>query len=149
MIASTFDQIGKVLREHQQFVVLSHVRPDGDALGSQLALGLSLQQLGKDVRIWNEEGMLDKYSFLPRAELLTKPPSTAEARRSCDRARYRNSKPAGYDARRDSFGEHLDQHRPSSQQSRLWGSGDHRSERACNGRNSFQPYQEPGPAFRS
>jgi phosphoesterase RecJ-like protein len=78
MIASTFDQIGKVLREHQQFVVLSHVRPDGDALGSQLALGLSLQQLGKDVRIWNEEGMLEKYSFLPRAEVLTKPPSTVE-----------------------------------------------------------------------
>src|SRR5213596_3836041 len=78
MIAATFDQIGQVLREHQQFVVLSHVRPDGDALGSQLALGLSLQQLGKNVRIWNEEGMLEKYSFLPRAELLTKPPATAE-----------------------------------------------------------------------
>src|SRR6266436_2021131 len=78
MIASTFDQIGKVLREHQQFVVLGHVRPDGDALGSQLALGLSLQQLGKNVQIWNEEGMLEKYSFLPRAELLTKPPATPE-----------------------------------------------------------------------
>jgi phosphoesterase RecJ-like protein len=58
--------------------VLSHVRPDGDALGSQLALGLSLQKLGKNVRIWNEEGMLEKYSFLPRAELLSKPPATAE-----------------------------------------------------------------------
>ena len=58
--------------------MLSHVRPDGDALGSQLALGLSLQKLGRSVRIWNEEGMLEKYSFLPRAELLTKPPATAE-----------------------------------------------------------------------
>jgi phosphoesterase RecJ-like protein len=78
MIAATFDEIGRVLREHQEFVVLSHVRPDGDALGSQLALGLSLRQLGKNVRIWNEDGMLEKYSFLPRAELLTKPPATAE-----------------------------------------------------------------------
>ena len=77
MIGATFDEIGKALHEHQQFVVLSHVRPDGDALGSQLALGLSLQQLGKNVHIWNEEGMLEKYSFLPRAELLTKPPTTA------------------------------------------------------------------------
>jgi phosphoesterase RecJ-like protein len=75
---TTFEEIGRVLREHQQFAVLSHVRPDGDALGSQLALGLSLQQLGKNVRIWNEEGMLEKYSFLPRAELLTKPPAAAE-----------------------------------------------------------------------
>src|SRR5213079_190883 len=43
-----------------------------------LALGLSLKQLGKDVRIWNEEGMLEKYSFLPNANLLTKPPAEPE-----------------------------------------------------------------------
>jgi phosphoesterase RecJ-like protein len=73
--AAKFEQIGQALRAHQTFVVLSHVRPDGDALGSQLALGLSLRQLGKDVRIWNEEGMLEKYSFLPHADLLTKPPT--------------------------------------------------------------------------
>jgi phosphoesterase RecJ-like protein len=78
MTVSTFDEIGKVLREHQRFATLGHVRPDGDALGSQLALALSLQQLGKNVRVWNEDGMLEKYSFLPRAELLTKPPATAE-----------------------------------------------------------------------
>jgi phosphoesterase RecJ-like protein len=75
---ATFEEIGKVLRDHQRFAILGHVRPDGDALGSQLALALSLQQLGKDVRVWNEDGMLEKYSFLPRAELLTKPPATAE-----------------------------------------------------------------------
>jgi phosphoesterase RecJ-like protein len=73
--AAKFEQIGQALREHQTFVVLSHVRPDGDALGSQLALGLSLQQLGKDVRVWNEDGMLEKYSFLPEANFLTKPPT--------------------------------------------------------------------------
>ena len=78
MSNTTFEQIAKVLREHQNFAVLSHVRPDGDALGSQLALALSLQKLGKDVRVWNEDGMLEKYSFLPRAELLTKPPATAK-----------------------------------------------------------------------
>jgi bifunctional oligoribonuclease and PAP phosphatase NrnA len=75
---STFAEIGKALREHQTFAVLSHVRPDGDALGSQLALALSLQQLGKTVRVWNEDGMLEKYNFLPRADLLSKPPSTKE-----------------------------------------------------------------------
>ena len=75
---SKVDQIGRVLRENERFAVLSHIRPDGDALGSQLALALSLQQLGKKVRVWNEDGMLEKYSFLPRADLLTKPPQTAE-----------------------------------------------------------------------
>jgi bifunctional oligoribonuclease and PAP phosphatase NrnA len=75
---SKFEEIGRAFRKHQRFAVLSHVRPDGDALGSQLALALSLKQLGKDVRVWNEDGMLEKYSFLARAELLTKPPSAAE-----------------------------------------------------------------------
>jgi phosphoesterase RecJ-like protein len=75
---SKVDQIGRVLRENERFAVLSHIRPDGDALGSQLALALSLQQLGKKVRVWNEDGMLEKYSFLPRADLLTKPPHAAE-----------------------------------------------------------------------
>ncbi len=75
---SKLDQIGRVLRENERFAVLSHIRPDGDALGSQLALALSLQQLGKEVRVWNEDGMLEKYSFLPRADLLTKPPHAAE-----------------------------------------------------------------------
>lgn len=78
MNAATFSEIGKALREHQRVAVLSHVRPDGDALGSQLALGLSLKKLGKDVRIWNEEGMLEKYSFLPCSNLVTKPPTEAE-----------------------------------------------------------------------
>jgi phosphoesterase RecJ-like protein len=75
---STFDEIGQALREHNRFAILSHVRPDGDALGCQIALALSLQQLGKEVRVWNEDGMLEKYSFLPRAELLGKPPAAPE-----------------------------------------------------------------------
>lgn len=73
-----FAEIGRALREHNKFAVLSHVRPDGDALGSTLALTLSLKELGKDVQAWNEEGMLEKYNFLARAELLTKPPSAPE-----------------------------------------------------------------------
>lgn len=73
-----FAEIGRVLREHNKFAVLSHVRPDGDALGSTLALALSLKGLGKEVRAWNEEGMLEKYNFLAQAELLTQPPSDPE-----------------------------------------------------------------------
>ena len=79
MISSTFADIARALREHQTFAVLSHVRPDGDALGSQLAMALSLRQMGKDVRVWNEDGMLQKYSFLPRAELMRQPPAVREA----------------------------------------------------------------------
>jgi phosphoesterase RecJ-like protein len=73
--AAKFEQIGQTLRDNKRFAILSHVRPDGDALGSQLALGLSLKKLGKDIRIWNEDGMLDKYGFLSSSKLLTKPPA--------------------------------------------------------------------------
>ena len=75
---SSFAEIATVLRNHQRIAVMSHVRPDGDALGSQLALGLSLRALGKEVRIWNEDGMLEKYSFVPDADLVTKPPDEPE-----------------------------------------------------------------------
>lgn len=74
MTQTTFAEIGGVLRAQQRFAILSHVRPDGDALGSQLALALSLEQLGKDVTVWNEDGLLDKYDFLPGGERLTRPP---------------------------------------------------------------------------
>lgn len=75
MTNASFAEIAAALRAHQRIVVLSHVRPDGDAFGSQLALTLSLRALGKDVSAWNEDGMLEKYSFLPGGELLARPPA--------------------------------------------------------------------------
>jgi phosphoesterase RecJ-like protein len=75
---STFAQIAAALRAHNSFVVLSHVRPDGDALGSQIAMGLALQKLGKKVKVWNEEGLLEKFSFLPGGELVGLPPNEPE-----------------------------------------------------------------------
>lgn len=69
------EQVADVLRERQRFVVMSHARPDGDALGCTLAMTLCLQQLGKDVVAWNEDGMLDKLRFLPSSELVIKPPA--------------------------------------------------------------------------
>jgi phosphoesterase RecJ-like protein len=78
MTNASFAEIAAALRAHQRIAVLSHVRPDGDAFGSQLALGLSLRELGKDVAIWNEDGMLEKYSFMPGSDSLTRPPRTPE-----------------------------------------------------------------------
>jgi bifunctional oligoribonuclease and PAP phosphatase NrnA len=75
---ATFAEIAEALRGHQSFVVLSHVRPDGDALGSQIAIGLALQKLGKKVKVWNEEGLLEKFSFLPGGELVAFPPNEPE-----------------------------------------------------------------------
>lgn len=75
---ATLAEIAEAIRSHQSFLVLSHVRPDGDALGSEIAIGLMLQKLGKKVKVWNEEGLLEKFSFLPGGALVTAPPNEPE-----------------------------------------------------------------------
>jgi len=52
---TTRARIADEIRRRQRFVLSSHVRPDGDAIGSQLAMAFALQQLGKDVRIVNRD----------------------------------------------------------------------------------------------
>jgi len=74
----TFEQIAEVIHNNQRFVVMSHVRPDGDALGCTLAFGLCLQQMGKDVAFWNEEGCIEKFLWLPGSDNLRKPPTEPE-----------------------------------------------------------------------
>ena len=74
----TFAQIGDLLRTRQRFAVFSHFRPDGDALGSTLAMGLCLRALGKDVTLWNHDGVPEKFRYLPCHELVQPPPSEPE-----------------------------------------------------------------------
>ena len=74
-VNATFEQIGEVLRSHQSFILLSHIRPDGDAIGSQLALGYSLLAMGKSVRIINEDGLPENLAFLPGSEIVETPPA--------------------------------------------------------------------------
>ncbi len=69
------EAIGEVLRQHQSFVLLSHVRPDGDAIGSQIALGFALLAAGKAVRLFNEDGLPDSLRFLRGAERIELPPA--------------------------------------------------------------------------
>src|SRR5258708_16059124 len=70
-----FAAIGDVLRASQTVAVLTHVRPDGDAIGSQLAMVLALQKLGKTVVAYNEDGFPDTFAFLTGSEIITKPPA--------------------------------------------------------------------------
>ena len=72
---ANFEKIAAILRDHSSFVILSHVRPDGDAIGSQLALGCALRAMGKSVRLINEDGLPENLAFLPGSELIESPPS--------------------------------------------------------------------------
>lgn len=69
-----FASIGDVLQSAGTVAVLTHVRPDGDAIGSQLAMVLALRKLGKTVLAWNEDGLPENFAFLKGSELITKPP---------------------------------------------------------------------------
>jgi phosphoesterase RecJ-like protein len=75
---SSLGEIAEVLKNHNRFVVMSHVRPDGDALGCEIAMALCLAQLGKDVTVWNQDGVLEKYRFLPRSKIVAIPPATPQ-----------------------------------------------------------------------
>ncbi len=71
-------QIAEILRAEKTFLVLSHYRPDGDAIGSQLAIAILLRNLGKNVTAWNDDGVPAKLKFLPHSNLITKPPAQPE-----------------------------------------------------------------------
>ncbi len=59
-----FGQVIKLLTREKSFYLLSHVLPDGDSVGSLLALGEALQQLGKRVKMFIPGKVPYKYEFL-------------------------------------------------------------------------------------
>lgn len=58
------DRILDALRELQSVCVVGHGRPDGDCVGSQIALALALGAAGKQVTVWNEDPAPGKLRFL-------------------------------------------------------------------------------------
>ncbi len=55
-----------LLQEYEQIYIFTHVRPDGDAIGSSLAWGRALEQKGKKVRLFCPDDIPLKYSsFIP------------------------------------------------------------------------------------
>jgi phosphoesterase RecJ-like protein len=54
----------KVINDHQNILLTSHIRPDCDALGSELGLAGVLDKLGKNVRIVNGQETPDNLAFI-------------------------------------------------------------------------------------
>ncbi|HEY1808100.1 MAG TPA: DHH family phosphoesterase [Acidobacteriaceae bacterium] len=71
-----------VVRMGRQFAVCSHARPDGDAVGSMLACGMMLAQLGKRGDLYSADPVPQIYRCLPGAETI----------------RHRQQLESGYDA---------------------------------------------------
>jgi phosphoesterase RecJ-like protein len=62
------DDVLALVREHDRFFVTTHLGPDGDALGSQIALGRFLQKLGKSAAMINSDEADQNLDWMPGAE---------------------------------------------------------------------------------
>ena len=61
----SLSETGEILKAAQKLVIVSHVSPDGDTLGSALALMHAMRTLGKEVIMNVDDDISTVYSFLP------------------------------------------------------------------------------------
>jgi len=66
------DNLDETIRQQfqaaQRILISSHIRPDGDAIGSTLALGLALLDAGKQVQMVLSDGVPSSFQHLPGSE---------------------------------------------------------------------------------
>ncbi len=66
MADAVMKKVMETMRRRRRFLVTSHINPEGDALGSALALSFLLKRMGKQVTLANEGGIPKAFRFLPR-----------------------------------------------------------------------------------
>jgi bifunctional oligoribonuclease and PAP phosphatase NrnA len=65
MRAKQIAEIRDAILQRQRFVVTSHSRPDGDAIGSQVAMALALRELGKDAQMVDRDPAPPQFQVFP------------------------------------------------------------------------------------
>ncbi len=66
------EEIRKAIEQANEIGIASHVRPDGDAVGSVLGLGLALQNAGKKVQMVLRDGVSNTFRHLPGSDQIKK-----------------------------------------------------------------------------
>jgi len=66
------NKIIELLKNCRHVLVVSHINPDGDAVGSMMALGMALESLNIKTTLLNESAISDQYSFLPKIETMVR-----------------------------------------------------------------------------
>ncbi|HEC97917.1 MAG TPA: bifunctional oligoribonuclease/PAP phosphatase NrnA [Nitrospirae bacterium] len=64
------EEIVELIKREEYFTIVSHLNPEGDALGASIALALALKLRHKDVQVFNSDGVPYMYNFLPSSELV-------------------------------------------------------------------------------
>jgi phosphoesterase RecJ-like protein len=62
--------ICRILREKDRFLIACHENPEGDAIGSELALALALRKMGKTATVLNADPVPANLLFLPGADTI-------------------------------------------------------------------------------
>jgi len=70
--SATTAEVVAELGRRSSFVMVSHVRPDGDTLGAGLGLGIGLARLGKRVHYFQQDPVPRNLRFLPGAEQVSR-----------------------------------------------------------------------------
>ena len=65
-----WQEVFELINNNQNFLIVSHKNPDGDSIGSEIALALALMKLKKTVYIYNSNTPPDRYSKFPKASLI-------------------------------------------------------------------------------
>lgn len=65
-----WSRLDALVERCQRFVLTTHVNPDGDGLGSEVALALYLESLGKQVVILNDGNLPPNYTYLARSHAI-------------------------------------------------------------------------------
>jgi len=60
--------LSDLILKHQKFILTTHINPDGDAIGSEIAMTEYLRNHGKEVYIVNNSSTPNNYKFLDRNE---------------------------------------------------------------------------------
>lgn len=71
-VTATTEEVVAELRKRPAFVMVSHVKPDGDTLGAGLALGIALKKIGKRVHYFQQDPVPRNLRFLPDTEFVTR-----------------------------------------------------------------------------
>lgn len=75
MTAEIIEAIQEHLDRSNKIIIASHVRPDGDAIGSMLGFGLALLNSGKSVQMVLVDGVPASFRHLEGSELIVKEPA--------------------------------------------------------------------------
>lgn len=65
------EELIQFLLSEKKFLLATHINPEGDALGSALALSMALESLGKETVVYDRDHVPESYRFLPGHERFT------------------------------------------------------------------------------